>query len=435
MRGLGLLDLRQRLRTSRRGFLRGVAWLLGSFLFVGLRSKRARAASSPRSGAKPNTVYVVKNGDCFQNIDTLWTMIGGPQTYIDPRDVVVIKANGQWPKQGYTHSGCIKAVIDKILAIPGFSGEILICDNVQNFGSEGSYGFDATPGPNREHNWPDHNWNSLAAEYQAHGQPVATKRWLNSETNITGPWDGEGWIRDFFDHHGTPTYYSYPIFESPLTPGRMIDMKNGVWEDGSYGSRGVKAIFMPTLNNHGDGKEDYAGVTSAIKSFLGSTEILYGVRDKFQEHYNWHGATFSGSVGNAGYAGELTAKYITEMYAPVLYITAAMWSGHDSREGDAVETKTVLACTNPATLDYVACRDVIGPHAPYLDPDEDNNTRAQILGCIRGGVGSIDPGKMRVVVCDLAEGVCVPTPAVPWLQSAALLCLGWLLARRPRILS
>jgi hypothetical protein len=27
----------------------------------------------------------------------------------------------------------------------------------------------------------------------------------------------------------------------------MIDMKNGVWENGSYTGRKVKAIFMPTL--------------------------------------------------------------------------------------------------------------------------------------------------------------------------------------------
>ena len=96
------------------------------------------------------------------------------------------------------------------------------------------------------------------------------------------------------------------------------------------------------------------------------------------------------------------------MYAPILYITTAIWSGHYSRTGAATETNTVLACTNPATLDYVACRDVIGPHAPFLDPDQDNNTRAQILGCVSDGVGSIDPAEMSIEVFDFNDSTAVP---------------------------
>jgi len=48
----------------------------------------------------------------------LWDMLGGVERYIGPNDVVVIKGNAQWPNQGYTHTGCIKAVIDRILATP-----------------------------------------------------------------------------------------------------------------------------------------------------------------------------------------------------------------------------------------------------------------------------------------------------------------------------
>jgi hypothetical protein len=88
------------------------------------------------------------------------------------------------------------------------------------------------------------------------------------------------------------------------------------------------------------------------------------------------------------------------MYAPILYISAAMWSGWHSRQGDAVETNTVLACENPATLDYVACKYVISPYASWLDPDQDNNTRKQILGCISGGVGTINPGEFEIITYD-----------------------------------
>jgi hypothetical protein len=284
--------------------------------------------------------------------------------------VVVIKGNAQWRNQGYTHTGCIKGVIDKIIEIPDFSGEVLICDNVQECG--GPIGFEATV-YQRIHNWPDHNWNSLAAEYQANAKPVATKRWFNSQEDITGPADGEGWIREFFPFHDVNTYLSYPTFESPLTPGRMIDMKNGVWEEGMYTGRKVKTIFMPTLNNHGYEAENYAGVTSAVKSFFGATEIHTCSGGIWRDHRDIHRSSFS--MRRADYAGELTTRFITTMYSPNLYITAAIWSGHDSRTGDATETKTVLACENPATLDYIACRDLISPYAPWLNPDEDNNTR------------------------------------------------------------
>ncbi len=112
------------------------------------------------SGPAENTVYIVKNGDCFQNISKLWELMGGVTSIIDPDDVVIIKANGQWPNQGYTHTGCIKAVIDEILSIPSFSGEILICDNVQTYAKANETGFDADDW-HRTNNYADCNGRGL----------------------------------------------------------------------------------------------------------------------------------------------------------------------------------------------------------------------------------------------------------------------------------
>ncbi len=350
-------------------------------------------------------VYKVKNGDCFQNTAKLWEMLGGPARYIGPTDVVVIKGNAQWYNQGYTHTGCIKGVIDKILALPNFSGEVIICDNIQTNEVPGQLGFDATSSY-RGHNWPDHNWNSLAAQYRASGKPVATKKWLCGPwRNITAPgfsnWHpaaGPGWARSFFTHSTRPTFLSYPVFESPLTPGRLIDMKNGVWENGAYTGRQVKAIFMPTLNNHGYGGEDYAGVTSAIKSFFGATEIPAGDNGIWNGHYHIHGSSYSQSSALA--AGELVGRFINTMYAPRLYITAAMWTGHHSRTELATETKTVLAGSDPVTLDYIACRDVIAPYATWLNPNLNNNTRKQMLGCNSQGIGTLDPQQIELIEFD-----------------------------------
>ena len=86
-----------------------------------------------------------------------------------------------------------------------------------------------------------------------------------------------------------------------------------------------------------------------------------------------------------------------------------MYVGNYSRTGvgDATATNTVLACENPVTLDYVSCRDVISPYAPWLNPDPAPNappealhTRQQILGCNSQGIGTIDPQKFEVLAFD-----------------------------------
>lgn len=397
-------------RVTRRQFLRkyGIASsaLTLSPLFIERFSTVCQAA------ANLTRVYKVVNGNCFQNIAKLLEMMGGIGRYISPTDVVVIKGNAQWPNQGYTNTGCIKAVIDAILQIPGFSGEVLICDNVQGYGNAGQLGFDATPGY-RVHNWPDHNWNSLAADYASKGKPVATKKWINgnwrtlpsappcfSSWNPTG---GEDWSRSFFYYNSRPTYLSYPVFRSPINPGRMIDLKKGVWENGAYTGRRVRTICMPTLNNHGTGTSEDVGITSAIKSFFGATEIHTGQSSAWNGFYNIHSSGGYSTTLFPKATGELPGIFVKTLYSPVLYITSAMWSGWYSRIGDAAETKTVLACENPVTLDYVASRDVISPFARWLNPDQTTHTRQQILGCQGQGIGTINSQEFEVITYDFSR--------------------------------
>jgi hypothetical protein len=377
-----------------------------------------RLASVCQAASSRTRVYKVVNGNCFQNIAKLLEMMGGIGRYINPTDVVVIKGNAQWPNQGYTNTGCIKAVIDAILEIPGFSGEVLICDNVQNHGGTGQFGFDATPA-NRVHNWPDHNWDSLAADYASKGKPVATKRWSNGTVWRTlpstppcfSPWNpagGEDWSRSFFYYNRVPTYLSYPVFSSPLTRGRMVDLKKGVWENGGYTGRRVRTICMPTLNNHGTGYSEDVGITSAIKSFFGATEILTGQTGDWNGFYNIHssGAYTESLFPKA--TGELPGIFVKTLYSPVVYITSAMWSGWYSRTEDAAETKTVLGCENPVTLDYIASRDVISPYAPWLNPDQGTHTRQQLLGCSGQGIGTINPEELEVITYDFSRPMTGP---------------------------
>ena len=83
-----------------------------------------------------------------------------------------------------------------------------------------------------------------------------------------------------------------------------------------------------------------------------------------------------------------------------MYITAAIWSGWYSRTEAAAATNTVLACNNPVSLDYIACRDVISPYASWLNPDLNNHSRQQMLGCASLGLGTLDPQSIEVITYD-----------------------------------
>lgn len=385
----------RKLRITRLSFLHKILSAIG--LFGIYQSCKKEDIDGPAESIR---VYMVKNGTVKDNIMKLFELLGGISRYVDTNDVIVLKCNGQWPNQGYTNTECIKYVIEEILSIDRFSGEILICDNIQGVPDDETRGFRASI-ENRRNNWQDHNWNSLTEEFRSKNKPVGVLSWKNDYEGkgISGPSEGQGWVRSFFSFHDKQVFLSYPVFESPVTPGKIIDMKNGVWENGHYTGQKVKTIFMPTLNNHGCFSEDYAGITSAVKCFFGATEIIPHqdgtISHNGKNCFNIHSATYTSN--NAYYAGELAARFIKTIYNPVLYITCAIWSGYESRTGAAQETKTVLACENPATLDYVSCKWVISPFAPWLDPDLDNNTRKQILGCTENGVGTIEKDKFEII--------------------------------------
>lgn len=178
-------------------------------------------------------VYIVRNGDYKTNMHKLLELLGGIEKYIRPDDYVVIKGNAQWVRQGYTHTGCIEVLIDAILRIKNFSGEIYLCDNVQDYGNVwAGTAFNARPGRDRKHNWSKHNWSTLAEAYQKQGKPVAVKEWKNGGRQVQGGREGAGWVRDFFTFEGAKVFLSYPVFESPLSEGTIIDMKHGVFQNG-----------------------------------------------------------------------------------------------------------------------------------------------------------------------------------------------------------
>jgi len=423
---------------SRRAFLRGVAaasvgTAVGGLGCSGDGASAVDGAAPGDGGAPPdvspvdsgadasldarhdsgppditNHVFVARNGTPVENVGNAIALAGGIQRFVDHDDVVVLKPNGQWPRQGYTHTECMKALIDLVLARPGgFGGEVIVIEHVHRAPAEaltGAYCWNISAGSNRQNNWPDMSYFELMSDYHDNGAPQVTAIPLYEVADspewslATGPGNvpagQHAWVRTTYTTNctGETVRLSHPILRSAHS-GKLIDLRNGIWHGGRYTGQQVKLIFLPTLNNHGSfNVEDYAGPTSAVKCHLGIVEFAGATG------VNLHNIGYGN--GHPEAVGESVAHLITEVLSPAFYMTCAEYTGHRGRTAtDAAHTRTVGLCTDPVTLDYWMCKYVMLPAAPsqtFMNPDNDDNLRAQLVGCNSLGVGTLDESEMTV---------------------------------------
>jgi hypothetical protein len=357
-------------------------------------------------------VYVARNGTPVTNVQSVIALAGGIERFIDHDDVVVLKPNGQWPNQGYTHTLCMKALIDVILNRPGgFAGEIIITEHVHRDPDEaltGNYCWNM-PASYRVRNWPDMSYLELVADYHSDHTPNVTAIPLYDSGKggfvaVSGPADlgadQHGWVRTTFiaPTNGRAARLSHPILLSEYSD-KLIDLKNGVWQNGRYNSQKVKLIFLPTLNNHGYlDSEDYAGPTSALKCHLGIVDFTG------PGSYTLHTVGYD-SPANTRAMGETVGHLITQILKPTFYLTCAEYTGYGGRHNSwAAQTKTVGLCADPVTLDYWMCKYVMLPcrtSQTFMNPDNDRNLRKALVGCCSKGVGTIYESGMVVHQVDL----------------------------------
>ena len=403
---------------NRRRFIKKLggyssAMLVGGYALDSLFGDQTEAAVT-----STDFVYLARNGTPSENVAKVIEMrFGGIEHFIEADDVVVINPNGQWTNQGGTNCACLMGLIDLILNRPGgFDGEILVVENTQ-FQIDGYWTADAA---GLVRNGP-YNFLDMIAHYQNSGRSNVTgvrlMRNMDDPDNwpmVSGPTDGQGWIRPEWRSPTTDCwfYLPYPIIRSAYS-GRLLDLKNGVYDGGYAGQPGLKFIKMPNLNNHGwDAQQDYAGITSTVKSFLGIAELENDYRGPFNDgHYNMHtyNQVCHGSLPaqRAYSAGEAVGAWMNLCRKPNLCITTAEWVGWESRTGTGAENaKTVGLCENPVSLDYYMSKYVLWPtHAEqqYFNPDFDtanNMTRKTLEGCLSMGYGTLDEAAISAFVYD-----------------------------------
>ncbi len=274
-----------------------------------------------------------------------------PSGIVGSDNIVVIKGNFQWTSRNTTSTDRIKGVIWKIIQHPdGFTGEIIVCDNTQNFAID------------QEDNNSEDTEQSIVDvvnTFSSKGYPVSIRDWSNvynvvAEEYSSGD-DNEGFVYE------SESKISYPKFNSPFT-NQKISLRYGIWDSNSssYDPDRLCLIDFPVLKAH-----SWSGATIAIKNWVGVLTTAYA-----NERYGGHSEMHSNYIFGQ-YA--LVAKVMGVTF-PNLTIVDAEWTSAASNSDltDLVHTKMLLGSTDPCAVSWYAAKYILTPIAvdPYnTDPD------------------------------------------------------------------
>lgn len=366
------------------------------------------------------TVCRAVNGDPGKNIDKVIELLGGIENIIGPDDVVVIKPNVQWWNQGAPNLAAMKALVDLIMNRPGgFHGEVIIAENCHR-GSRPSnsagwaYGFSRNADLDQIF-----NFNDLSHHLKkAYADNFSTCDWVDvnaGSKRIHSPADGTGYV--YCDgtggvplislengHKGNgfrEVIMTYPVFQTDR--GTVVDFKNGIWEKDSYTDQPLKFINCAALNHH----SIYCGATSAIKNYLGISDLSGGADPNnggrlTRNYYNFHSFPFNkwGPGSEPGMIGAEIGVFLNSIRKADLNITTAEWVGLASRTDAPVSrTRAVLACEDPVALDYHATKYILFPNSKiaFHNPDEvDSPMHQYLVKCAEHGGGEFDESKVDV---------------------------------------
>ncbi len=338
-------------------------------------------------------IYRSVNGSPAANITKLIDLMGGVESLFNPEDIVVIKPNLQWWNQGAPNLNGLKTFVDLIMSYQnGFRGEVIIAENVHR-GSQPwtSAGWQRTFDRNAD--IPNiSNMNELGGLLKKrYGNRFSVVHWIDVDSGgkrVSGPAEGTGYVYcdgtrgvplRKYDNGAPGSGYrevimTYPVFKTEA--GTMVDFKNGIWSKGAYTGQPLRFINFAALNHH----STYCGATSLIKNYLGVSDLSGGA-DPFENgkivnnYFNFHSFPFNKwSKGPMpGMLGGEIGCFLNTIRKADLNITSAHWTGLASRtEPPAVQTKAVLACSDPVALDYHAFKYILYPNSGISVHNPDN---------------------------------------------------------------
>jgi hypothetical protein len=393
--------------------------------------------------AERRTLYVGRDGTPAANVDTVLAKLGGIGRFVAPGDVVLVKVSAQWWNQGMTNVAATRRLIEHILEIPGFHGEVLVFENVHFRLADGSGLARAWTRPS-ERNVDVDGWSRLGDLIPYfRGKPVGFAGLIDGgpsslagdaghdPTHQHGVYggDGRGPIAEGEDRDGyrwdfeqafrlkrslvdsAQTPLTWPVFTSP-TSGLVVDLRQGVFrrEGGRLipTERKLTWITLTTANEHGS-----TGYTGCCKSAMGIVDMSAGRLGTHPAARGYQSVHYFGEP-NASWrmAGPL-ADFARKVRAPDLYLTVAEWVGaapagwageEDLRHAEACahRARTVVAGTDPVAIDTWVVRSLLMPiggvgRAMY-DLDSETSKVTKFLRYYRQvyGSGTLDPTLLQV---------------------------------------
>jgi uncharacterized protein (DUF362 family) len=442
--------------VTRRNFIKNIYMLISLILLLKKRALASNTLKNNNHKTNINSrrdrsninygvqsdgfsyVYGASGGSPENNMRKVIEMLGGIERFVDPTDIVILKPNAQWWNQGMTNTDAIKAFIELVLARPGFNGEIIIAENHHKKGLN-------SRGWTTDDKNGNYNYNELIEYFVSRGYDNVSKyHWKDAGRNprplegddgggvrVNGPHEGEGYVwRDDIQYvapNGNVCWMTYPVFKSSYS-GRMIDLKDGVWQNGAYlKDPKIKFINFAAINHHGF----YSGVTGSVKNLMGVVDMTCGLQapqpeNTFNVHFvgvepivkytwytkkRWKLGFLKDMLKKLAYThfectGGALGKFMTSIRMPDLNIITAEWVGWGSRtdKSKSAHTKSVVASSDPVALDYIAARDVLLSATPkeqssYRQLNNPGNTDGPFFKflseCYYQGVGNLDQNKIK----------------------------------------
>lgn len=398
--------------------LLGIFLLLVVVVIIGFLILTKSSSPHKVTIGSQSIIYRSLNGNPSENLTKVIELIGGIDKIIGENDVVVIKPNVQWWNHGATNLSALKTLVDMIMKRPsGFSGEVVIAENCHR-GSE--------PWTVEESGWIKiyernsnikgiNNFNDLTNHLKKkYGERYSTIHWIDvayGEKRVFNPADGTGYV--YCDGTaGVPllsmdngktgddfreVIMTYPIFKTDV--GTIIDLKNGIWNEGVYTEQPLRFINFATINHH----SHYVGATGAVKNYFGVVDISGGGWGKLADKFNnFHSFAYNewdfGPV--PGMMGAEVAMFMNTIRKSDLNIIAAEWVGLASRtEPPVAHTRTVLVSADPVALDYHATKYLLYPNSNIAIHNPDNKQSPlhhYLIKCAENGGGVFDEKQVEV---------------------------------------
>ena len=375
---------------------------------------------------KKTTIYRCLNGKPAENMSKVIDLMGGIDKIISMHDVVVIKPNVQWWNQGAPNIAAVDALVSMIVNRPGgFHGEVVLAENNHRLDKPWERAGWSTSFVRNSDLHGVSNYNQLVdCLKKKFADRFSVCHWIDigaGAKRVFSPADGNGYVlcdgtggvplltasNGLCNEKRREVIMSYPIFKTDR--GTIIDLKNGIWSKSSYTGQPLKYINCAALNHH----SFYCGPTSAIKNFLGVSDISGGpdtnkgnLTDKY---HNFHSFPFDEWVKGPvpGMLGLEIGTFFNTIRKPDLNFTTAEWIGLSSRtEPPVAHTRAICASSDPVALDYHCSKYILYPNSrsPLHNPEYTNGPfHADLVRCAQTSGYIFDEQDVDIQAFDLSK--------------------------------